>query len=764
MSDFLDLQGAKDLNTDAIHIGAVANSKDQVTGAAIDTHVNREGGTDYTLQGFWNALGPVVMPWTSVTGGTLTQPNQAFLHPANGNYYSWGGAYPVGGYVVAPGTDPAAVAGFVMRSDVTLRSQLAANDGASLVGSMSYAQLRAYTGANTTANVWGITSIFDGASGTYKVKSSDTTSTDNGGTILVDSTGRRWHRVFTGEINAAWFGAVGDNATDNAIALQSAINYTISCKSSLYIPTGTYLVSAGLVVTTSGGRSVSIRGEGMGLTNIKQTGGGFTILNVYSGQSWSSQSVKISDLSLTGLDKTVAANVGFNLGTASGTSLELSNIGVSGCYCGFALCGSQFNKFNHLTANGNTVGLYLYTTESSQGSNNNYFNSYYAQGNAVGLMLYNGGSGELQSNWFDNLATHAGMCGVYIYGSTGNNTFTNWAPEQNGNIDNWPTSSTIYSATVKAGALQLDNKAHLSLVNCFPFTTSLANVYLYSGRMYLTNSSTLVISKSSIQGLNIEKDVTSSVEVDQSYGNGTISDTLYPPFTKAKFNSFLNKLSFSVEDVSTTKTDVINLAVAYGNPLVGYSSGGTNCTYSLATDQTFGVVSSFSFASTAQQAIVNINPGSTAVGDSCVTAFNVKATKSGLFTFDSMQSTATLKVYLIAGKWTRVVLCGTTSTTPRGGHLRITAYDSTGVNNILYFCNLQSCLNSTKTDMLRVINGEVSHGTYSDTYQATEIPTFGTWVAGNVIFNATPASGGYVGWVCTVSGTPGTWKGFGLIE
>ena len=134
MSDFLDLQGAKDLNTDAIHIGAVANSVDPVTGLPIDTHVNRAGGTDYTLKGFWNALGPVIMPWTSVVGGTLTQPNQAFLHPANKNYYSWAGAYPVGGHVVAPGTDPAATAGFVMRSDAWLRSELAAPGGAGLVG------------------------------------------------------------------------------------------------------------------------------------------------------------------------------------------------------------------------------------------------------------------------------------------------------------------------------------------------------------------------------------------------------------------------------------------------------------------------------------------------------------------------------------------------------------------------------------------------------------------------------------------------------
>lgn len=141
MSDFLDMQGAKDLNTDAIHIGAVANSKDQVTGAPIDTHVNRSGGVDYTLQGFWCALGPVVMPWTSLAGGTLTQPNQAFLHPTDGNYYSWAGAYPVGGYVVAPGTDPTAAEGYVPRTDVVLRDELAGDAGYALIGDGDIARL-----------------------------------------------------------------------------------------------------------------------------------------------------------------------------------------------------------------------------------------------------------------------------------------------------------------------------------------------------------------------------------------------------------------------------------------------------------------------------------------------------------------------------------------------------------------------------------------------------------------------------------------------
>lgn len=47
--------------------------------------------------------------------------------------------------------------------------------------------------------------------------------------------------------------------------------------------------------------------------------------------------------------------------------------------------------------------------------------------------------------------------------------------------------------------------------------------------------------------------------------------------------------------------------------------------------------------------------------------------------------------------------------------------------------------------------------------RGTAAPTTGTWVVGSIRWNNAPASGGYIGWVCTSSGTPGTWKGFGAI-
>lgn len=43
-------------------------------------------------------------------------------------------------------------------------------------------------------------------------------------------------------------------------------------------------------------------------------------------------------------------------------------------------------------------------------------------------------------------------------------------------------------------------------------------------------------------------------------------------------------------------------------------------------------------------------------------------------------------------------------------------------------------------------------------------PASGTWAVGDTVFNTAPTAGGFVGWVCTVAGTPGTWKTFGAIS
>ena len=46
----------------------------------------------------------------------------------------------------------------------------------------------------------------------------------------------------------------------------------------------------------------------------------------------------------------------------------------------------------------------------------------------------------------------------------------------------------------------------------------------------------------------------------------------------------------------------------------------------------------------------------------------------------------------------------------------------------------------------------------------TAAPTTGTWVRGWIRWNTTPVAGGNAFWICTVAGTPGTWKEGGLIN
>jgi hypothetical protein len=43
-------------------------------------------------------------------------------------------------------------------------------------------------------------------------------------------------------------------------------------------------------------------------------------------------------------------------------------------------------------------------------------------------------------------------------------------------------------------------------------------------------------------------------------------------------------------------------------------------------------------------------------------------------------------------------------------------------------------------------------------------PTTGAWVQGQIVWNTAPTAGGFAGFICTASGTPGTWKTFGAIS
>ena len=95
------------------------------------------GVTHPTYEKAIKDLGFKPASFTFVTGGTLgvADADKCIYNPApsgDDNWYSWGGALPK---VVAPGTDPTAVgSGYVPRTDVTLRGELAGDGGVELIG------------------------------------------------------------------------------------------------------------------------------------------------------------------------------------------------------------------------------------------------------------------------------------------------------------------------------------------------------------------------------------------------------------------------------------------------------------------------------------------------------------------------------------------------------------------------------------------------------------------------------------------------------
>lgn len=100
------------------------------------------------------------------------------------------------------------------------------------------------------AYVQGYSSPYDGGEGFFYLDPSDTTTPHNGGTVLVDSKGRRWKRVPKGPVDIRWFGCVpGTDCTNSFLA---AVEAAKTQGSPLYIPEGTYIVSPSETVDITG--------------------------------------------------------------------------------------------------------------------------------------------------------------------------------------------------------------------------------------------------------------------------------------------------------------------------------------------------------------------------------------------------------------------------------------------------------------------------------------------------------------------------------
>ena len=90
----------------------------------------------------------------------------------------------------------------------------------------------------------GYTTAGDGGGGYFRMDASDTTSADNGGSVIVDAASRRWKLIVSGSINVRQFGAKADGTTNDSASFAASWAYIKGTGGTLTIPPGSYLLNS----------------------------------------------------------------------------------------------------------------------------------------------------------------------------------------------------------------------------------------------------------------------------------------------------------------------------------------------------------------------------------------------------------------------------------------------------------------------------------------------------------------------------------------
>lgn len=127
----------------------------------------------------------------------------------------------------------------------------------------SVAALRALSKITyTRAFVTGYYLPHDGGGGAYQYDPADTTTADNGGTVIVAADGARWKLSQTAPISFKQFGVKGDGTTDDTASINLALvgigTGTLFFPSGTYMTTGNHTLPAGVYIVGSGQLATTI--------------------------------------------------------------------------------------------------------------------------------------------------------------------------------------------------------------------------------------------------------------------------------------------------------------------------------------------------------------------------------------------------------------------------------------------------------------------------------------------------------------------------
>lgn len=228
-----------------------AGKIDEFVTSFAQQYLDRFGNRHYTIEGLKQLVLQQIynLGWSLAGsfqgGGTVTSAGDLLQDESTNIWYRWDDLETLP-KTVPPGSTPASAGGTgqgkwqpVDVADV-LRKDLARTDGASLIGSGNYSDIRSYSGSRHKIQCYGRSAIGDGGDGVFVRDDADATTADNGGTVLIDAAGRRWKRVFNGEVLLLWFCERGDGVSDYTTPLRAASQLAVDNDLDLVIEAGVY--------------------------------------------------------------------------------------------------------------------------------------------------------------------------------------------------------------------------------------------------------------------------------------------------------------------------------------------------------------------------------------------------------------------------------------------------------------------------------------------------------------------------------------------
>jgi hypothetical protein len=128
----------------------------------------------------------------------------------------------------------------------------------------SYAAVQGYPFFSPYLYVQGRSAAKDGGQGTFVYDSTDTTTADDGATVLVSTvTGARYKRVIKHYVDGAWWGMKGDGSTVNTTPLSAAVAYGLANSKDVMVGKGVFIIDA-MIPFTAGTDTRGFRFIGAG--------------------------------------------------------------------------------------------------------------------------------------------------------------------------------------------------------------------------------------------------------------------------------------------------------------------------------------------------------------------------------------------------------------------------------------------------------------------------------------------------------------------